>query len=71
MRVDSASLSIQRFFSKSNRGLDKNVPPQHGKWLAEHIPNSKLMLIDDESHIGLYINYEREAMQSAMDLLQN
>ncbi|MFM8843815.1 MAG: alpha/beta fold hydrolase [Actinomycetota bacterium] len=51
-------------------GLDKNVPPQHGKWLAANIPNSKLLLIEDESHVGLYINYERETMQSAMDLLK-
>ena len=51
-------------------GLDKNVPPQHGKWLAKHIPNSTLNLIEDESHVGLYINYEREAMQSAMNLLK-
>jgi pimeloyl-ACP methyl ester carboxylesterase len=50
-------------------GLDKNVPPQHGQWLAKHIPNSTLNLIEDESHIGLYINYEQEAMNSAMDLL--
>lgn len=52
-------------------GLDKNVPPQHGKWLAKHIPNSTLNLIEDESHVGLYINYEREAMKSAMDLLKS
>ena len=52
-------------------GLDKNVPPQHGKWLAKHIPNSTLNLIEDESHVGLYINYERETMKSAMDLLKS
>jgi len=51
-------------------GLDKNVPPQHGQWLAKHIPNSKLKLIEDESHVGLYINYEQEAMKDAMDLLR-
>ena len=50
-------------------GLDKNVPPQHGKWLAANIPSSTLNLIEDESHIGLYINYENQIMQSAMDLL--
>ena len=52
-------------------GLDKNVPPQHGKWLAQHIPNSTLKLIEDESHVGLYINYEKEAMHDAMSLLNN
>ncbi len=51
-------------------GLDKNVPPQHGQWLAKHIPNSKLKLIEDESHVGLYINYEQQAMIDAMDLLR-
>jgi len=51
-------------------GLDKNVPPQHGQWLAKHIPNSKLKLIEDESHVGLYINYEQQAMKDAMDLLR-
>jgi pimeloyl-ACP methyl ester carboxylesterase len=50
-------------------GLDKNVPPQHGRWLAAHIAGSTLNLIEDESHIGLFINYENEIMQSAMDLL--
>jgi hypothetical protein len=52
-------------------GQDKNVPPQHGKWLAEHIAGSTLNLIEDESHVGLYINYEKEAMQSAIDLLNS
>ena len=51
-------------------GLDKNVPPQHGQWLAKQIPNSKLKLIEDESHVGLYINYEQQAMKDAMDLLR-
>lgn len=51
-------------------GLDKNVPPQHGQWLAKNIPNSKLKLIEDESHVGLYINYEQQAMKDAMDLLR-
>lgn len=51
-------------------GLDKNVPPQHGQWLAKHIPNSKLKLIEDESHVGLYINHEQQAMKDAMDLLR-
>ncbi len=50
-------------------GLDKNVPPQHGRWLAEHIPHSTLKLVEDESHVGLFINYENQQMQDAMDLL--
>lgn len=50
-------------------GLDKNVPPQHGRWLAQHIQGSTLKLVEDESHIGLFINYENQEMQDAMGLL--
>jgi pimeloyl-ACP methyl ester carboxylesterase len=50
-------------------GLDKNVPVQHGKWLAENLPNARLELRADESHLGIYVNYEEEIMQSAIALL--
>ena len=50
-------------------GLDKNVPVQHGKWLAQHMPNSKLELREEESHLGIFVNYEEEIMQSALALL--
>jgi pimeloyl-ACP methyl ester carboxylesterase len=49
--------------------LDKNVPVQHGKWLAEHMPNNRFELRNGESHLGLYVNYEEEIMQSAIALL--
>ena len=49
--------------------LDKNVPVQHGKWLAEHMPNKRFELRAGESHLGLYVNYEEEIMQSAIALL--
>lgn len=49
--------------------LDKNVPVQHGKWLAEHMPNNRFELCTGESHLGLYVNYEEEIMQSAIALL--
>lgn len=51
--------------------LDKNVPVQHGKWLAEHMPNNRFELRAGESHLGLYVNYEEEIMQSAITLLTN
>ena len=51
-------------------GLDKNVPKQHGEWLAANMPNARLELREDESHLGLYVNYEEEIMQSAITLLQ-
>lgn len=51
-------------------GLDLNVPPQHGKWLHENLPNTTFHLIEDESHIGLFVNYEKEIMQSVIDLLK-
>ena len=50
-------------------GQDINVPRQHGQWLAANIAGSTLHLIENESHIGLFVNYENEAMQSAMELL--
>jgi pimeloyl-ACP methyl ester carboxylesterase len=50
-------------------GLDKNVPVQHGRWLADNMPNARLELREDESHLGIYVNYEEEIMQSAIALL--
>jgi pimeloyl-ACP methyl ester carboxylesterase len=50
-------------------GLDKNVPEQHGKWLAANMPRAKLELREAESHLGIFVNYEEEIMQSAMALL--
>ena len=49
--------------------LDQNVPVQHGKWLAANMPNSSFELRAGESHLGLYVNYEEEIMQSAIQLL--
>jgi pimeloyl-ACP methyl ester carboxylesterase len=51
-------------------GLDLNVPSVHGKWLAANIPNATLNLIEDESHIGLQVNYETQIMDSAIKLLK-
>ena len=51
-------------------GLDKNVPKQHGSWLAKNIPNARYELREDESHLGIFVNYEREIMESAIDLLK-
>jgi pimeloyl-ACP methyl ester carboxylesterase len=50
--------------------LDVNVPIQHGKWLAEHIPNSTFHLMPQESHVGGLVNYEKEITDSAIALLQ-
>ncbi|CAN2213049.1 MhpC Predicted hydrolases or acyltransferases (alpha/beta hydrolase superfamily) [Candidatus Nanopelagicaceae bacterium] len=50
-------------------GLDKNVPIQHGKWLATNMPNARLELRQEESHLGIFVNYEEEIMQSAIALL--
>jgi pimeloyl-ACP methyl ester carboxylesterase len=50
--------------------LDVNVPVQHGKWLATNMPNARLELREEESHLGIYVNYEEEIMQSAIALLQ-
>jgi pimeloyl-ACP methyl ester carboxylesterase len=50
-------------------GLDKNVPKQHGIWLAKHMPNARLELKEDESHLGIYVNYEVDIMKSGIALL--
>lgn len=50
-------------------GLDVNVPIQHGRWLAANMPNSKLELRENESHLGTFVNYEEEIMQGAIALL--
>ena len=49
--------------------LDKNVPIQHGQWLAKHMPNNRFEFRKGETHLGLYVNYEEEIMQSAIALL--
>ena len=49
--------------------LDKNVPIQHGRWLAENMPNARLEIRTGESHMGLFVNYEENIMQSAIELL--
>lgn len=51
-------------------GLDKNVPFQHGKWLAANMPNARLEFRADESHLGIFVNYEVEIMESAIELLK-
>ena len=50
-------------------GLDKNVPIQHGTWLSKNIPNARLELRQEESHLGIFVNYEKEIMESAIELL--
>jgi len=50
-------------------GLDKNVPVQHGHWLSENMPNARLELRPEESHLGIFVNYEIEIMESAIELL--
>jgi len=52
-------------------GLDKNVPKQHGIWLAKHMPNARLELRADESHLGIYVNYELDIMKSGIELLNS
>ena len=51
-------------------GLDLNVPTVHGQWLSNHLSNSRYELRQDESHIGLFINYEDEIIESAITLLR-
>jgi len=50
--------------------LDVNVPIQHGRWLARHLPNARLEVRAGESHMGIFVNYEEEIMRSALTLLR-
>ncbi|MFB9234135.1 alpha/beta fold hydrolase [Plantactinospora siamensis] len=34
---------------------DRTVPPQHGRWLAEHIRTARAHLYDDEGHLSLLL----------------
>jgi pimeloyl-ACP methyl ester carboxylesterase len=33
---------------------DRMAPPEHGRWLAEHLPDAHLVLRDGEGHFGIY-----------------
>ena len=50
-------------------GLDRNVPVVHGEWLRDHIAGSRYELRPDESHVGIFVNYEEEIIESAAQLL--
>jgi pimeloyl-ACP methyl ester carboxylesterase len=50
--------------------LDKNVPVVHGEWLSKHLPNNTYEFRANESHIGVFINYEDEIIASAINLLK-
>jgi len=50
-------------------GLDLNVPAVHGEWLRDHIAGSRYELRPDESHVGIFVNFEEEIIESAAQLL--
>jgi pimeloyl-ACP methyl ester carboxylesterase len=50
-------------------GLDRNVPVVHGEWLRDHVAESRYELRPDESHIGIFVNYEEEIIERAAQLL--
>lgn len=47
-------------------GVDKNVPIQHGKWLATNMPNTRLEIREDESHLGIFVNYEERSCRAQL-----
>jgi pimeloyl-ACP methyl ester carboxylesterase len=42
---------------------DLMAPPEHGHWLAEHLPNAHLVMRDGEGHLGL-IDHFAEVVQA-------
>jgi pimeloyl-ACP methyl ester carboxylesterase len=33
---------------------DRFAPPEHGLWLAQHLPDARLVMRDGEGHLGIY-----------------
>jgi hypothetical protein len=44
--------------------LDKQVPISHSEIYAKHLQNSKIHLIDDESHLSILYNRMGEIIDS-------
>jgi pimeloyl-ACP methyl ester carboxylesterase len=42
-------------------GLDRMLPPSHGRWLADHLERSELWIRDDEGHVSL-LNAAEDAL---------
>lgn len=45
---------------------DVNVPVTHGRWLAEHLVDVKLHLVDNEGHLSLLKNFVNEMLDELM-----
>jgi pimeloyl-ACP methyl ester carboxylesterase len=51
-------------------GQDRNVPPGHGDWLAEHIPGVEVHYFADEDHATIETNHRAEAYRWLVERLQ-
>ena len=58
-----------KFLSSALRLRDTNdLVKRFQGWVGSEMGEN---LVEDESHIGLFVNYEQQAMQSAIDLLNS
>jgi pimeloyl-ACP methyl ester carboxylesterase len=44
-------------------GRDRNVPPAHGHWLAEHIPGVDFHFLPDADHATIEVNHREAAYE--------
>ena len=49
---------------------DFMVPHEHSKWLAKHIPTSKLNFIEGHGDFSLGVSYRNEILRQARELLR-
>jgi pimeloyl-ACP methyl ester carboxylesterase len=49
-------------------GEDRMVPPQHGEWLAAHIPGAEKHLLPAEGHLSLAINRFGDVLDSMLSM---
>lgn len=44
-------------------GVDRNVPPAMGKYMADRIPGSRMMLYPEEGHLSIVVNKFGECLK--------
>lgn len=49
---------------------DPEVPPRHGRWLAEHVPGSTLLVREDTAHLETLLLHWDEMLATLRDALE-